>query len=118
MRPADDKCFRAFEEHELKNPIERKVEGDRVVYTSRTTININTLDRVVLCDFGESRPGLNTEPHLDDIQPLEYRAPEVILSVPFSYSVDIWNAGVLVCRSHSSPNTLFVLMYRLAMAPL
>lgn len=31
------------------------------------------------------------------IQPLPYRAPEVILKMKWNSSVDIWNMGVLVC---------------------
>lgn len=48
----------------------------------------------VLCDFGSAVPG-GTE-HTEDIQPNIYRAPEVILEVPWTYSVDIWNVGCMV----------------------
>ncbi|QQK46080.1 ERK3/4 MAP kinase [Penicillium digitatum] len=34
--------------------------------------------------------------HSEDIQPDIYRAPEVILQVPWSYSVDIWNVGCVI----------------------
>lgn len=48
----------------------------------------------VLCDFGEAHFG--SDWYSDDIQPYPYRAPEVILDMPWSYPVDIWNVGVLV----------------------
>ncbi|RKK83764.1 hypothetical protein BFJ69_g2501 [Fusarium oxysporum] len=48
----------------------------------------------VLCDFGSAVPG-DVE-HCEDIQPDIYRAPEVILQAPWSYKVDIWNAGCMI----------------------
>ena len=95
MRSKDDKCFQRAEELELRDPCDRKIDGDRVIYTSRGVFH-TSIDRMVLSDFGEARCGMNSDPYYDDIQPLEYRAPEVLLEVPFSYSVDIWNAGVMV----------------------
>jgi hypothetical protein len=34
--------------------------------------------------------------HFEDIQPNIYCAPEVIMEVPWTYSVDIWNVGCMV----------------------
>lgn len=34
--------------------------------------------------------------HREDIQPDVYRSPEVILDIPWTYSVDIWNVGCMV----------------------
>ncbi|CAI7609709.1 unnamed protein product [Penicillium viridicatum] len=45
----------------------------------------------ILCDFGSAV--LGDEEQSEDIQPDIYRAPEVILQAPWSYSVDIWNVG-------------------------
>ena len=95
MRPKDDECFRLAEMTELTDPCSRKIDGDRVIYTSRGILH-KSFDRIVLSDFGETRSGTNTELHHGDIQPLEYRAPEVLLGIPFSYPVDIWNAGLMV----------------------
>lgn len=41
----------------------------------------------ILCDFGSAVMG--DEEHSEDIQPDIYRAPEVILQAPWSYSVDM-----------------------------
>ncbi|KAM3541538.1 hypothetical protein ARSEF1564_005531 [Beauveria bassiana] len=48
----------------------------------------------VLCDFGSAVDG--GVDHLEDVQPNIYRAPEVILEVPWTYSVDIWNVGCMI----------------------
>ncbi|KAM3502500.1 hypothetical protein MY11210_009046 [Beauveria gryllotalpidicola] len=48
----------------------------------------------VLCDFGSAVNGGVV--HLEDVQPNIYRAPEVILEVPWTYSVDIWNVGCMI----------------------
>lgn len=50
--------------------------------------------RPILCDFSLARDG--QVEHCHDIQPDPYRAPEVILEIPWSYSADIWNVGVMV----------------------
>ncbi|KAL2261956.1 hypothetical protein VTK26DRAFT_2913 [Humicola hyalothermophila] len=47
----------------------------------------------VLCDFGSVVSG---EPaNTKDVQPNLYRAPEVLLGVPWSYKIDIWNVGCM-----------------------
>ncbi|KAL2218848.1 protein kinase [Thermoascus aurantiacus ATCC 26904] len=48
---------------------------------------------VVLCDLGEAP--LGHEEYQDDIIPDVYRAPEVILSMKWSYKVDIWNVAMV-----------------------
>ena len=51
---------------------------------------------MLLSDFGEARIGPG--PHAGDIMPLEYRAPETLLYVGWSYPVDIWSVGLTVSR--------------------
>ena len=65
-----------------------------MIYESRGLKIPEKHGRPVLCDFGEARFG--KESYDEDIQPYIYRAPDVILDIPWSYSVDIWNVGVLV----------------------
>ncbi|PBP21617.1 hypothetical protein BUE80_DR007645, partial [Diplocarpon rosae] len=50
--------------------------------------------RPILCDFSLARDG--QVDHYHNIQPDPYRAPEVILEMPWGYAVDIWNVGVMV----------------------
>ena len=97
MRIFDDKIFRETEEREVKHPSPRKIVDQRVVHTTPLPVIPENFAHAVLCDFGEARPGDTQEPYFDDIQPFPYRAPEVILDIPFSYPTDIWNAGVMVC---------------------
>ncbi|KAH9844733.1 kinase-like protein [Teratosphaeria destructans] len=91
-----DSIFEHFEKAELENPSPRKIDGDRIVYESRGLIlpSAGTTGCPVLCDFGEARFG--KESYTDDIQPFAYRAPEVILGIPWSYEVDIWNLGIMI----------------------
>jgi serine/threonine-protein kinase SRPK3 len=83
-----------FEKDELTSPGARKIVGDRVIYTSRPLVPpVYKYGQPVLCDFGEARLG---EYDLADIQPYQYRAPEVIFQIPWDEKVDIWNVGVMV----------------------
>lgn len=78
----------------MNNPIPRKINENRIIYESRGLQIPNKTGPPVLCDFGEARSGSSS--YTDDIQPYVYRAPEVILDIPWSYEVDIWNVGVMV----------------------
>ncbi|KAL7928707.1 kinase domain protein [Trichoderma chlorosporum] len=50
-----------------------------------------------LADFNLSFPGLDQSlGHLSAIQSHRFRAPEVLLGCPWSYSVDIWSVGLLM----------------------
>ncbi|KAF4453070.1 CMGC SRPK kinase [Fusarium albosuccineum] len=90
----DDSVFSAFEEQEQRNPCPRKEVDGRTIYVSRELQMPKTWGAPVLCDFGSAVVG-GVE-HLEDIQPDIYRAPEVILEAPWSYEVDIWNAGCMI----------------------
>jgi hypothetical protein len=53
----------------------------------------------VLCDFSEAR--LEKYDNMADVQPYQYRAPEVIFDIPWDEKVDIWSVGVMVrTRGH------------------
>ncbi|KAI9841527.1 MAG: hypothetical protein M1837_000628 [Sclerophora amabilis] len=83
---------------EFENPLPQKAIDDRTIYLSRN-------------DFGRPKPGIGTpkitdfglaswghvpRPHNHAIQPEIFRAPEVILAAGWTYSVDIWNLGVML----------------------
>ena len=92
---ADSSVFTKFEEDELRNPSPRKELDGRAIFLSRELEMIpGKLGAPVLCDFGSAM--LGDIEHLEDVQPDIYRAPEVILEVPWSYSIDIWNVGCMV----------------------
>lgn len=90
----DHDVFQKYEESELQDPSPRKVLDDRTIYTTRNLSPPKQWGAPVLCDLGSAVPG-DVE-HTEDIQPDIYRAPEVILGIPWSYEVDIWNAGCMV----------------------
>ena len=87
----------AFEEAERTSPTARKVIGDRTVYQSRKiTMSPREYGPPTLYDFGEARFGHST--YMDFVQPDQYRAPEVLLGIPWNEKVDIWSVGVMVWR--------------------
>lgn len=90
----DDAVFQAFEEGELRDPCPRKVVGGRTIYTSQALNIPSDWGAPVLCDLGSAVYG-DVE-HSEDIQPNIYRAPEMILEAPWTYSVDTWNVGCMV----------------------
>ncbi|KAE8310177.1 kinase-like domain-containing protein [Aspergillus transmontanensis] len=92
---ADDSVFIKSEDDELQNPSPRKELDGRASYLSRELeILPGKIGAPVLCDFGSATFG--SIEHSEDVQPDIYRAPEVILEVPWSYSIDIWNVGCMI----------------------
>ena len=90
----DDSVFTDFEENELQRPVPRKEvdTGGRMIYMSQELKVPKQVSAPVLCDFGSAIFGNQYQ----FIQPKIYRAPEVILGVPWTYSADIWNLGCMV----------------------
>ncbi|KAE8150472.1 protein kinase [Aspergillus avenaceus] len=91
----DESILVGFEEAEISNPSPRKVVGDRAIYYSRKLGIPKTHGRPVLSDFGEARFGSESGTYRDDVQPFMYRAPEVLLRVPWNEKIDIWNLAVV-----------------------
>jgi len=91
----DDSTFTKFEQNEAENPCPRKILDNRTIYLSRPMPFSAGLP--ALSDLSEARFGNSL--HTDDIMPNVYRAPEVILGIPWSYPVDIWGLGMVVRSS-------------------
>lgn len=94
----DDSVFTAFEDYELQKPVPRKevVDTDgkgRTIYMSQELKIPKQVSSPILCDFGSAIHG--DQLHSVFIQPQIYRAPEVILGVPWTFSADIWNVGCM-----------------------
>lgn len=70
------------------------------VYASRRLYLPKVFGRAVLSDFGSAVRGDERRNH--DAQPNVYRSPEVMLKTDWSYPVDIWNVGVMVCSACTS----------------
>ncbi|CAG9945608.1 unnamed protein product [Clonostachys rosea f. rosea IK726] len=74
-------------------------EDGRVTYLSQAEFGPLQGKRLLpeLADFNLCFPGLdNGHGHLSSIQSHRFRAPEVLLGCPWSYSADIWNFGLLM----------------------
>lgn len=93
----DESILVDFEEAEISNPSPYKLVGDRAIYHSRKLGIPKKHGRPVLSDFGEARFGSESGTYCDDVQPFMYRAPEVLLRIPWNEKIDIWNLAVMVC---------------------
>jgi serine/threonine-protein kinase SRPK3 len=93
---ANEDVLTTFEEAELKEPCPRKELKGRTIYVSRELSIPESWDAPILSDFGSTTRLDDEAEHRDDIQPNVYRSPEVIMDIPWSYSVDIWNVGCMV----------------------
>ncbi|KZF26973.1 protein kinase [Xylona heveae TC161] len=86
-----------------EHPVPRKIAEDRSLYASRPFLLTSGMP--VLCDLSEARFG--AEENQGYIMPELFRAPEVILGMKWTYSVDIWNVGLMVWdlfeKSHLFP---------------
>jgi serine/threonine protein kinase len=83
-----------MDDHEKESPSTRKqVSGNRTIYASRALIPKE--GPLKLSDFGESRIGPG--PYEYKALPMVYRAPEIMIEVPWSYPIDIWCVGMTVC---------------------
>nr|POE76162.1 serine/threonine-protein kinase srpk [Quercus suber] len=93
---ADSSVLTQFENEELMEPSPKKEVDGGVIYLSREMGTPKDFGAPVLCDFGSAVPLDDGLEHREDIQPDVYRSPEVILDIPWTYSVDIWNVGCMV----------------------
>ncbi|KAL6707078.1 hypothetical protein ACN47E_004830 [Coniothyrium glycines] len=96
---ADKSVLQAFEQEELNEPCPRKELDGRIIYLSRELGTPKDFGGPVLCDLGSAVRLDDGSEHREDIQPNIYRAPEVILDIPWTYSVDIWNVGCMIWDS-------------------
>lgn len=88
----DDSVLAKFEQFEKENPCPRKELDGYTIYLSRPMLL--TKGEPAITDLSEARYG--DSKHTDWIMPNVYRAPEVILGLPWSYPVDIWGFAMVV----------------------
>ncbi|KAK3048122.1 hypothetical protein LTR09_010461 [Extremus antarcticus] len=91
---ADAKLFDDYVANELEYPTPRKFVDGNPIYMSRRFGLPREFGQPILSDFGSAVRG-DIE-HDEDVQPNIYRAPEVMLEVPWSYPIDIWNLGCMI----------------------
>lgn len=100
----NDTLLDTFVRASQENPQHRHIRSDgRVTYLSQDDFgSLQGGDLLPkLSDFNLSFAGLPGDGgHLSPIQSHRYRAPEVLLGCPWSYSADIWNLGLLVSFQH------------------
>ncbi|GAB0144777.1 hypothetical protein EsHS_00005234 [Epichloe bromicola] len=97
----NDAVLKFFVKRQKKSAQSRHIrtEDGRETYLSQGDFGPLQGSRLLpqLADFNLAFPGLaNGHFHLAAIQSHRFRAPEVILGCPWSYSVDIWNLGLLM----------------------
>jgi serine/threonine-protein kinase SRPK3 len=82
-----------FERDEKEYPSPRKELSTHTVYLART-LPLTSKDGPRLSDFSEAR--FDSPQNDDPIMPDVYRAPEVMLGLPWSYPVDLWGFAMTV----------------------
>lgn len=79
----------------MENPTPRKILVDRVIHVSQISFNIGKVP--YLCDFGHSRICTDGQLQQGRAMPIQYRTPEMLLDMPWDYSVDLWALALTVC---------------------
>ncbi|KAE8355803.1 kinase-like protein [Aspergillus coremiiformis] len=85
----DESILSEMEEDEISNPAPRKQFYDHTIYATRAMPL--TSGEPMLADLGEARLAEGNQTGL--IMPSVYRAPEVMLGMPWDNKVDIWALG-------------------------
>lgn len=102
----DDDGFKEFESAEFEDPSPRNSVNGMPIYQSRVFGRLSLWGVAKLCDFGNAWPG--KDPVYKMAQPDYYRAPEILLRIPWGYPIDIWN---LVCLVRTLENIVFMSRY-------
>lgn len=96
----DQSTIDNFIQGQATHPMARKLVGDYTIYRCHNDFGpiLKAAKNLIphITDFGLSQRGDKREPLIHPIQPDEYRAPEVLLGIGWSYSADIWNFGVMI----------------------
>lgn len=103
----DDTILANFVKSQRKTPPPRHIRVADGLTTYASQYDLGPLQGPKLLpklgDFHLAHPGLvKGRGHLSAIQSHRFRAPEIILGYPWSYSADIWNLGLLVSRQNIS----------------
>lgn len=89
----EDSGLIQFEREEQEYPSPRKELSTHTVYLTRS-LPLTGKGGARLGDFSEAR--LDSPQNDDPIMPDVYRAPEVMLGLPWSYPVDLWGFAMTV----------------------
>ncbi|OAX77179.1 CMGC/SRPK protein kinase, partial [Emergomyces africanus] len=95
----DSTMLADFAKAEAEDPSPwKKINESHIIYKSRRFHLLaggKSYGLPILCDFGEGRIG-KTHESGPFVQPNIYRAPEIILEMPWGSAVDIWNLAGLI----------------------
>jgi serine/threonine protein kinase len=96
MATEDDTILKEVEDQESKDPSLPIVDEKGPIFPSQPTM-LELSGHPILADFGNMRlvEPMSTDWAMSDI----YRAPEVLLKLPWAARVDIWSVGVMVRNS-------------------
>ncbi|KAK1768719.1 kinase-like protein [Phialemonium atrogriseum] len=97
----NDAILATVEENEIKEPSARKQVGDVIIHVSQYMLG--GPGPLVICDFGQARIGSQ---HTGSAMPVPYRAPEVLINMPWGNAVDMWSVGLLAWNL-LEPESLF-----------
>lgn len=103
LKLEDNISLKDIEEQESMNPSLPIITtaSDMPVYESRVPPSDDGGDPI-LTDFGQMRfaeEAGNNEWCMPDL----YRAPEVLLKLPFSFPINVWSIGIMVSRKPREP---------------
>lgn len=91
---SDTKILDDLVNEEWRLPSARKAMGDRTTYASTGLEIPDDPGDPVISDFGDAQYG---EGDFDgEVMPDLYRAPEIILGIPWDEKIDIWALGLMV----------------------
>ncbi|KAI9662922.1 MAG: hypothetical protein M1821_007969 [Bathelium mastoideum] len=92
METEDETIFKDIEDQESRDPSVPILSDRAPVYQSRSTM-LELSGVPVLTDFGKMKVGEQTDASwwMSDL----YRAPEVLLKLPWSAHVDLWSVGIM-----------------------
>lgn len=96
----DTDILDALVEDEWDMPSARKIIKDRVIYASTGLEIPDEPGDPVIADFGDARIDEGPFEFEEEVMPDVYRAPEIVLGVPWNEKIDIWALGLLVRRSN------------------
>lgn len=91
----DEAELKGIEEDEISKPSARKVYEDGATFLTRQVYT--EIGNPKLIDLGEARFGQDT--YTEQVMPDLYRAPEVLLGLPWDEKIDIWALGLTVSRT-------------------
>lgn len=90
----DQSIFDDAVDEEWGEPMPRKTANDHVVHTSTPLDMPDDPGPPVIIDFGDAQFGPG--PFIGEVMPDLYRAPEIILAIPWDEKIDIWALGLMI----------------------